>query len=54
MNWGWHSQWTYGTNDVWFALTGDWYVDTNNDGVQDENFTEGITILCDFGFIPYI
>lgn len=54
MNWGWHSQWTYGTNDVWFALTGDWYVDTNSDGVQDENFTEGITILCDFEFIPYL
>ena len=42
MNWGWADQWTSGTNDDWFALTGDWYV---NSGYS---YTEDITILCDF------
>lgn len=54
MNWGWSTQWTSGRNDEWFALTGDWYVDLDNDGLADHSFTEGITILCDFEFIPYL
>lgn len=43
MNWGWGNQWVHPYyNDDWFALTGDWYVNSG------ENFTEGMTILCDF------
>ena len=25
INWGWKSQWLYGYNDGWYALTGEWY-----------------------------
>lgn len=48
MNWGWIDQWTSGINDGWFALTGDWYVDSDDTPGVDTSYTEDISILCDF------
>lgn len=54
MNWGWATQWCGApVNDGWFALTGDWYVDTDYDFIVDESFTEDMTILCDFASAWY-
>lgn len=33
MNWGWTGQWTSGTNDTWYALTGNWIT---NQGTEYE------------------
>ena len=51
MNWGWWTQWFVGTNDGWYALTGEWYVNIDNDPEPDRNYYGDIDILCDF-YIP--
>ena len=51
MNWGWWTQWESPyTNNGWYALTGDWIVIVNG---NNESFTNGVTILCDFAFDPF-
>ncbi len=51
MNWGWWTQWFNGTNDGWYSLTGDWYVDMDNDPEPDNNYYGDNSILCDFSYI---
>lgn len=46
MNWGWWTQWRYGDNDGWYALTGDWYVSIP----ESYSFTNDVEILCDFSY----
>lgn len=41
MNWGWKSQWTSGSNDGWYTLTGDWIG-------QDVNYNHQRMIFHDF------
>ena len=49
MNWGWWMQWGDDhINDDWFALTGDWYVSTDDNNTPDASYTQSMTILCDF------
>ena len=37
INWGWWTQWVYGTNEGWFAPTGGWTV-TNNGSTYDYQY----------------
>lgn len=49
MNWGYWMQWVdQHINDDWFALTGDWYISSDNNTTPDVSYTQSMTILCDF------
>ena len=44
MNWGWWTQWFWGYDNDWYALTGDWYVHSG------ESYSSNASILCDFDY----
>lgn len=49
INWGWWTQWEYGLNDGWYALTGSWHtVNTSGSATDydsDKYMITGFTIL---------